>query len=89
MKIKTKILLKMLKNISGGIKSYKKQELSFYVLIKIIKEKIFCIAINNQTEIVTYENIEEGTGETEVIVKYNLIEPESVPFVRGTDACRW
>ena len=73
MQIKIKTLLEMLKNISNGVKAHKKQELSFYVLIKIIEKKIFCIAINNQIEMVTCDNFEKKEINTEILIKYNLI----------------
>ncbi len=67
------ILLDILKKISGGIiKDTNNSNLS-YILIKIIKNKIFCISINNVFEIVTYNIFDNNTYVFEIILQYNLI----------------
>lgn len=75
--IQSSILLEMLKIISGVI-NVKKNDISSNILLKKIKNKIFCIAINNNIEIVTFKIINEYTDDKmqeniNFIIKYDLI----------------
>jgi len=72
-KIQTQKLLKILKNISGGIKKTKKNALSSYILIKTIKKNIFCVSINEDIEIVTYDTLEKNDNDAEILIKHDLI----------------
>lgn len=71
--IKISKLAKILKNIHSGIKKGKKNVLSSYVLLKIIKEKMFCISIDEEIEIVSYEILESNDEVFEILIKYDLI----------------
>lgn len=73
MKIKIFKLIKMLKFIYGGIKKKKENNLSMYVLIKNIDEKVFCIAINEEIEIVSYDINESFNSNLNFLIRYDLI----------------
>ena len=70
--IKINKLIKILRNIHSGIKKGRKNVLSSYVLLKIIKQKMFCISIDEEMEIVSYEILEENEEIFEVLIKYDL-----------------
>lgn len=67
-------LLNMLRIISGATCLTKKNDIFAYILIKRIKNKLFCISINDEIEIVTTGTIEDNTDiTTDFIIKYDLI----------------
>ncbi|HIH2762145.1 MAG TPA: DNA polymerase III subunit beta family protein [Candidatus Azoamicus sp.] len=72
-KIKVYKLMNMLKIVSKIIKNRKIESILSYILIKIIKNKIFCIAINEEIEIVTYDVYENYIKDMEVVIKCDLI----------------
>ena len=67
-------LIKLLKIISNGVlKTYTlKNEIFSNILLKIIKNKIFCISSNNEVEIITYDYIKTNI-ETEIILPFKTI----------------
>lgn len=71
--INSKTLLNMLKIISGNLLT-KKQDIFSYILIKKIKNKLFCISINDEIEIVTTSQIDaQDEKNIDFIIKYELI----------------
>lgn len=72
MQIKIKQLLQILRKISGSTNKTKTQIL-LHVLIKIIENKIFCISVNEEIEIVTCDNIKNNKTNLEILIKYDLI----------------
>lgn len=67
-------LLNMLKIIAGGTCLTKKNDIFSHILIKKIKDKIFCVAINGDIEIVTFDIITNtDDSNTDFILKYELI----------------
>lgn len=73
-KIKAKDLIDMLKIVEGGISPTQKDEIALSILLKKIKNKVFCISINEEIEIVTYKEITEYNEESiDVILRYELI----------------
>ncbi|HIH2762758.1 MAG TPA: DNA polymerase III subunit beta family protein [Candidatus Azoamicus sp.] len=73
-KITQKDLIDMLKIVEGGISTTKKDIISLSILLKKIKNKIFCISINEDIEIVTYKEIKDSnTNNVDIILKYELI----------------
>lgn len=72
-KIKVLKLKHMLKLISGAIKNRKKESILAYLLIKVIKNKIFCATINEEIEVVTYDIYENYFQDIEVVLKFEAI----------------
>lgn len=73
-KIKSKDLIDMLKIVEGGISPIQKDDISLSVLLKKIKNKVFCVAINEEIEIVTYKEIKDYNEDSiDVILRYELI----------------
>lgn len=72
-KIKLNKLKKMLNSIAGVIKNKKKESIYAYLLIKIIKNKIFCVAVNEEIELITYDIYENYTEDIDVVLKFNFI----------------
>jgi DNA polymerase-3 subunit beta len=72
--ITPKDLLEMLKIVEGGLSTIKNNEAFSSILIKKIKNKIFCISINEDIEIVTFKETKDLNEENvDVILKYELI----------------
>ncbi|HIH2763394.1 MAG TPA: hypothetical protein ACYCDB_00215 [Candidatus Azoamicus sp.] len=72
-KIKVSKLINMIKIVSNIIKNRKKDSILSYILIKIIKKKIFCISINEEIEIVTYEEYENYINDVEILIRCDFI----------------
>lgn len=73
-KIKTNNLTTMLKTISNITTLKKESDIFSYILIKKIKNKIFCIAINEEIEIVTTcEEKDKNEENIDLIIKYELL----------------
>lgn len=73
MKIKINKLLRMIKTVFGVIKNKKAHIISNLILIKNIKEKTFCVAINEEIETVSYD-INDGYNENiNILIKYDII----------------
>lgn len=72
-KINTTTLSIMLKTISNAVQKNRKDIILSNILIKIIKNNIFCIAINEEIEIITYEKLDTTELDGEVIITYELI----------------
>lgn len=73
-KIKPKDLIEMLRIVEGGVSTTQKDIISLSILLKKIKNKVFCISINEDIEIVTYKEIKDSIEENvDVILKYDLI----------------
>jgi len=72
--INKKILIKLLKIVSGGvIKNYSsKDEIFSHILLKIINNKIFCISSNDEIEIITYDKILSNIN-IELILSFKTI----------------
>lgn len=66
-------LLNLLKKISGGIDKSKKNSLYNNILLKVIDNKIFCIAVNDYLEIVTYDYLKNSFSTIEIIFDFSLI----------------
>lgn len=72
--INPNILQAMLKIISGAVCINKKNDIFSHVLMKKIEKKLFCIAINEEMEIVTYQELEQSTTHSiDIIIKYEVI----------------
>lgn len=63
----------MLKIISNSVQKNKKPSILSNILIKIIKNRIFCIAINEELEIITHEKLDNIDLDGEIILNYDLI----------------
>ncbi|HIH2763712.1 MAG TPA: DNA polymerase III subunit beta family protein [Candidatus Azoamicus sp.] len=73
-KIHPKELIDMLKIVEGGVSTTKKDIISSSILLKKIKNKVFCISINEDIEIVTYKEINDSNkNNVDIILKYELI----------------
>ncbi|HIH2762451.1 MAG TPA: DNA polymerase III subunit beta [Candidatus Azoamicus sp. MARI] len=72
-KIKVSKLINMIKTVSNIIKNRKTESILSYVLIKIMQNKIFCIAINEEIEIATYDIYENYITDTDILIKCDLI----------------
>ncbi len=67
-------LLDLLKIVSGAICTTKKNDIFSHILIKKIENKLFCISINNEIEIVTFQELDNNDLENiDLIIKYDLI----------------
>ena len=73
MKIKINKLLKMIKIVFGVIKNKKANIISNFILIKNIKEKTFCIAINEEIEMVSYDINDDFNENISILIKYDII----------------
>ncbi|HIH2763076.1 MAG TPA: DNA polymerase III subunit beta [Candidatus Azoamicus sp.] len=72
-KIKVSKLINMIKTVSRIIKNRKVESILSYILIKIIKNKIFCIAINEEIEIATYDLYENYINDIDIAIKFDII----------------
>lgn len=63
----------MLRIISNGVQKNKKTSLLSNILIKTIKNSIFCIAINEELEIITHDKLDNANLDGEIILNYDLI----------------
>ncbi len=74
-KIKSKDLIDMLKIVEGGVSITQKEEIGVSILLKKIKNKVFCISINEDIEIVTYKELNDDYNEEniDIILRYELI----------------
>jgi DNA polymerase III sliding clamp (beta) subunit (PCNA family) len=66
-------LLDLLKKVAGAVCKTSKNSLFSSILLKVIDNKIFCIAINEFIEIVVYDNLNEKCENTEIVIEYDLI----------------
>lgn len=72
--INSKKLTDMLKIIEGAVYLSKKNNISSNILIKKIKNNLFCVSINEDIEIVTFNKLEKLTDENiDIIVNYNIL----------------
>lgn len=72
-KIKNNDLYSMLKQMATVVLKEKGSFFSEYILIKVMNNNIYCIAINNDIEIITYNNLQYQHNDNEILIKYDLI----------------
>lgn len=66
-------LLNMLRIISSCVQKNKKTHILSNILIKTLKHSIFCIAINEELEIITHDTLDTLDFDGELIINYELI----------------
>lgn len=72
-KLKIYKLKNMLNSVIGIIKNKKKESIFSYLLIKVIKNKIFLIAVNEEIELVTYDEYENYIENLDIILKFDFL----------------
>lgn len=83
--IKNYKLIELLKKISGAVVKDKNRLILSNVLLKILNNKIFCIAINDLMEIVTYDFLETNYPNMEFIIEYDLLYNITRKLDKNTD----
>lgn len=71
--IKNFKLLELLKRIAGCVDKTSKNTAASNILLKIVDNKLFCIAINEYMELVTYDILDDPCDNFEFIVAHDLI----------------